>query len=80
MNEMTAGEVYELDEDFEDLDLTGCICPRCGVGEGLREILYGLPAGPPDESKYTVGGCCVDENSPEVGCVRCGWAGSLRAV
>jgi hypothetical protein len=73
-----AGEVEELDAEFEYLDLTGSTCPRCGVGEGLGEILYGLPAVPPDESKYLIGGCCVDENSPEVGCVECGWQGSYR--
>lgn len=72
---MTAGEVEEDEEEQEDLDLTGCICPKCGDGEGLREILYGL-MGPVDEDKFIVGGCCVDDDSPHVGCVKCGWRGS----
>jgi len=72
VNEMTAGEVEEDEEEQEDLDLTGCICPKCGDGEGLREILYGL-MGPVDEEKFIVGGCCVDDDSPFVGCVKCGW-------
>ena len=72
---MTAGEVEEDEEEQEDLDLTGCICPKCGDGEGLREILYGL-MGPVDEDKFIVGGCCVDDDSPFVGCVKCGWRGS----
>jgi len=75
VNEMTAGEVEEDEEEQEDLDLTGCICPKCGDGEGLREILYGL-MGLVDEDKFIVGGCCVDDDSPYVGCVKCGWRGS----
>ena len=71
---MTAGEV---EEEEVDLDLTVCICPKSGDGEGLREILYGLPAWPVDEAKFIIGGCCVEETSPVVGCVRCGWRGSV---
>jgi hypothetical protein len=41
MNEMTAVEVGEVDEEFEDLDLTGCICPRCAV-DGLGLALSGM--------------------------------------
>ena len=59
---MTADEVEEDEEEQEDLDLTGSICPKCGDGAGLREIIYGL-TGPVDEDKFIVGGCCVDDDS-----------------
>ena len=50
-------------------------CPEC-KGEGtIREIIWGMPAGPLDESKYVTGGCCVspDGNDPRVTCIKCGW-------
>jgi len=42
---------------------------------GIREIIYGLPAEPIDETKYAVGGCCISENDPTLRCVECGWEG-----
>ena len=57
------------------------ICPQCGETGTLREILYGLLAGPPDESKYMVGGCSrLLGQDFDVGCAECGWKGfSTRA-
>ena len=54
------------------------ICPQCGETGTLREILYGLLAGPPDESKYMVGGCSrLLGQDFDVGCVECGWQGFI---
>ena len=33
------------------------ICPQCGEKGTLRKILYGYVMGPPDETKYILGGC-----------------------
>lgn len=49
-------------------------CPNCHSSQGIRFILYGLPDGPPDESKITLGGCCVEENAPSFKCIECGWS------
>jgi len=50
-------------------------CPTCDSETGLREILYGLPAEPVDESKYVIGGCLVSGHDPTWACVDCGWRG-----
>ena len=50
-------------------------CPRCSSQSGLRDILYGLPYGPVDEEKYSIGGCCVTDNDPTLKCIECGWKG-----
>ena len=50
-------------------------CPRCSSQSGLRDILYGLPDGPVDEEKYSIGGCCVTDNDPTLKCIECGWKG-----
>lgn len=50
-------------------------CPQCnGVGT-VRKILWGMPDGPVDESKYAIGGCLVspDGNDPTHTCIECGW-------
>ena len=52
-------------------------CPKCDSETGLREILYGLPAEPVDESKYVIGGCCISENDPTLACKNCGWEGEF---
>ncbi len=59
-----------------DLDGMGFIlvpepthCPKCGSAE-IREITYGLPAEPPDEDRYHVGGCVVQ--AEESHCGNCG--------
>jgi len=28
-----------------------------------------------DQDKYILGGCCIPENPPEIGCRKCGWQG-----
>lgn len=47
-------------------------CPSCGSANGLREYIYGMPDGPPDESKYLIGGCCVTGDDPTHECIDCG--------
>ena len=50
-------------------------CPECnGVGT-VRKILWGMPDGPVDESKYAIGSCLVspDGNDPTHTCIECGW-------
>lgn len=50
-------------------------CPQCG-GDSLH-IVYGLPA--PDafeaeeRGEIRLGGCCVDGDSPDRECTRCGF-------
>ena len=44
---------------------------------GIREIIYGLPAEPIDETKYAVCGCCISENDPTLRCIECGWEGEF---
>ena len=53
-------------------------CPDCHSKSGLREISYGLPDGPYDESKFVSGGCCISENDPTLRCIDCGWEGEYR--
>ncbi len=36
-------------------------CPDCKSTGGLRKVIYGLPDGPIDESKFNMGGCCISE-------------------
>jgi hypothetical protein len=50
-------------------------CPNCKSPDGVREILYGLPDGPPDEEKFIIGGCCITDEDPTRKCIRCGWKG-----
>lgn len=46
-------------------------CPSCGKSQVIP-ILYGMPAGPVDESKVWIGGCCVSDDSPKWHCKACG--------
>jgi hypothetical protein len=41
----------------------------------LREIVYGMPGPDFEFEKYIVGGCCVTDEDPEIGCLKCEWAG-----
>jgi hypothetical protein len=52
-------------------------CPSCGESAYLREVIYGLPDGPPNESKYVTGGCCISESDPMTICINCGWEGDF---
>jgi hypothetical protein len=55
-------------------------CPRCLSDKTIRIILWGLPAEEPDPSIYTLGGCCVEGEVPEMECIDCGWQGSKLDV
>ena len=48
-------------------------CPECNRSNFLREILYGLPESPLDESRYSIGGGCISEKDPTITCLGCGW-------
>ena len=47
-------------------------CPNCGSGKATKEVIYGLPDGPLDESRFFTGGCCVSEKDPTRICLDCG--------
>lgn len=51
------------------------LCPDCEREDGIREILWGMPAGEPDESKFYLGGCTSEDFSVKYKCIRCGWEG-----
>jgi hypothetical protein len=53
------------------------VCPICGSSEGIREYIYGMPAGPVDESKFEIGGCTEGfaKDSPTHKCINCEWKG-----
>ncbi len=55
--------------------LSTASCPSCGGIGGLKKIVYGMPNSDFDFERYIVGGCCVTERDPEIGCVKCGWKG-----
>ena len=50
-------------------------CPNCDSRTGLREILYGMPAEPIDETKYEIGGCVISPFQPTWACIECSWRG-----
>jgi hypothetical protein len=52
-------------------------CPTCKSPKGIREVIYGLPEGPVDEAKYSLGGCCISENDAMLICIDCGWEGNF---
>ena len=66
-----------VDEILEAIDgqTPTTSCPQCSSKTGLREIFYGLPDGPVDQTKYAIGGCCISDNDPTVNCIECGWKG-----
>lgn len=41
----------------------------------MCEIVYGMPGSDFEFDKYIVGGCCVTDNDPDIGCKECGWEG-----
>ena len=55
--------------------LSAASCPSCGAVGVLKQIAYGMPGADFDFEKYIVGGCCVTEKDPEIGCSKCGWEG-----
>ncbi|MBI5434146.1 MAG: hypothetical protein HZA52_15035 [Planctomycetes bacterium] len=50
-------------------------CPKCGEAEIVR-IAYGLPSPELVEEaqrgEVALGGCCIDDDSPEFRCKQCG--------
>ena len=46
-------------------------CPTCQLEGTIRTIIYGMPLGPPDASKYVLGGCDFAEDSPKFHCINC---------
>lgn len=57
------------------------VCPKCGSSKGIREYIYGMPAGPVDESKFEIGGCTEGfaKDSPTHKCINCDWEGIQEA-
>lgn len=51
-------------------------CPSCLSDQIVRTILWGMPYEEPDPSEFVMGGCCVEEDMPEMRCIKCGWQGS----
>lgn len=52
-------------------------CPVCG--QQGDEILYGLPAGPPEPGQG-LGGCLVDVDNPDYACPSCETTWQVRPV
>jgi hypothetical protein len=55
-------------------------CPTCNSIDGVRIIIWGMPLEEPDESKYYIGGCLVDDPTPDYKCITCGWEGFKNEV
>ena len=55
-------------------------CPGCLSDVSIRTILWGLPTEQPDPDLYVTGGCCIEENMPEMQCIKCDWQGSFAEV
>jgi len=55
---------------------TSLPCPGCGAKKTIREISYGYPAGPGDDTKFANGGCCPLLDGAEISCRECDWRGS----
>jgi len=55
-------------------------CPGCLSDVSIRIILWGMPSEEPDPAIYITGGCCIEEEMPEMECIKCGWQGSKVEV
>ncbi len=55
-------------------------CPKCNEMGKLKEILYGMPSEDYNQDKYVLGGCCIEENDPEIQCTVCEWVGMKEEV
>jgi hypothetical protein len=55
-------------------------CPKCNEMGKVKEILYGMPSEDYNQNKYVLGGCCVEENDPEIQCTECDWVGMMEEV
>ena len=66
---------YLQEERFE-FENKPSVCPVCH-SKRIANILYGLPAYTVDlrkalaEGRVTLGGCCIDDDSPRWQCVDC---------
>ena len=60
--------------------LTAASCPSCREKGGIKNIVFGMPNSDFDFEKYIVGGCCVTDDDPEIGCVKCGWRGMRKSL
>ncbi len=56
--------------------LESAICPNCGLGASLKEIIWGMPEAGLDMERFEIGGCCIPESPAELACKHCGWRGS----
>jgi hypothetical protein len=55
-------------------------CPKCNEMGRVKEILYGMPSEDYNQDKYVLGGCCIEENDPEIQCTACDWVGMMEEV
>lgn len=55
-------------------------CPKCNEMGKVKEILYGMPSEDYNQNKYVLGGCCIEENDPEIQCTECDWVGMMEEV
>jgi hypothetical protein len=55
-------------------------CPKCNAMGKVKEILYGMPSEDYNQDKYVLGGCCIEENDPEIQCTECDWVGMMEEV
>ncbi len=55
-------------------------CPKCNEMGKVKEILYGMPSEDYNQDKYVLGGCCIEENDPEIKCTGCDWVGMMEEV
>jgi hypothetical protein len=42
----------------------------------VQTILWGLPSEEPNPHVFVMGGCCIEDDMPEMKCIKCGWQGS----
>ncbi len=55
-------------------------CPKCNQMGKVKEILYGMPSEDYNQDKYVLGGCCIEDNDPEIQCIACEWVGTKEDV
>jgi len=55
--------------------LAAASCPSCREKGGIKKIVFGMPGADFDFKIHIVGGCCVTDDDPEIGCSKCGWEG-----
>ena len=68
-------KTYMKEQSRKRVYLAESLCPSCRKRGVLKRIVYGLPGADFNFEKYIVGGCCVTDKDPEIGCSNCGWEG-----